>query len=111
MFCALRGAWDPRRIKHEIASKVHFVLALVFGFTMPSGVRVSTWCKNLFAKEHNNVAEIYQNSPLPGAGRLSGDGLFRAGRYRHRRGRAVHRPERNLRRSILAWRYAGGGRH
>lgn len=31
-------------------------------------------CKNLFAKEHNNVAEIYQNSS-PGAGRLSGDGL------------------------------------
>lgn len=24
---------------------------------------------------------------------------------------AVHRPERNLWRSILAWRYAGGGRH
>ena len=31
---------------------------------MPSGVRVYT-VQNLFAKEHNNVAEIYQNSLSP----------------------------------------------
>ena len=33
--------------------------------------------QNLFAKEHNNVAEIYQNACFSCAGRLSGNGIFR----------------------------------
>jgi hypothetical protein len=43
-----------------------------------SGLRL---VQNLFAKEHNNVAEIYQKSSFSCAGRLSGDRILRPGGY------------------------------
>jgi ABC-type branched-subunit amino acid transport system substrate-binding protein len=69
---------------------VHFVLARVSDWLRRRAFGFTPWCKNLFAKEHNNVAEIYQNSSFSCVGRLPGDGVFRQGRYCDWRGRAVH---------------------
>ena len=54
----------------------------MFWIAAPWAFRFTPWCKNLFAKEHNNVAEINQNSPVSCVSWLSGDGVFRPGRYR-----------------------------
>lgn len=77
-----------------------------FGLAAPWAFRFTPWCKNLFAKEHNNVAEINQNSPVSCVSWLSGDGVFRPGRYRDWCRRAVYGTQCHLWRSVLARRNA-----
>jgi ABC-type branched-subunit amino acid transport system substrate-binding protein len=73
---------EPRRNKQDVVGFSAFCSRFVFGLAAPSGVQALTpSCKNLFAKEHNNVAEIYQKSSFSCVGRLSGDGIFRPGGY------------------------------